>query len=404
MHEQRPRLAALILAAGYSSRMGRCKALLPIAGETVVARLIATFRAADVGAITVVTGHDADNVEPVARAQGAGCAANPDYARGMYSSVQAGISSLPPEVDACFLLPVDIPLVRAATIAAIAESFRQRAAPITYPRFSRRRGHPPLIARPLFAEILAGQGDGGLRALLAAHQASAADVDVLDEGIVLDMDTPADYEQLAQLALRRHLPTPAECEAILATRPTSDALHRHGRAVTAVARTIANKLAARGGAIDLNLVLAAGLLHDIAKGEPDHAEAGAALVERLGYPAVAGVIRQHMTMSFDGTSANEAAIVFLADKLVRGDRRVTLEQRYAPSFARFSDQPEALRGAEHRYQTARAVLSLIERKARAPIDRLLADSGVSPADDGYGGARINGRAADPLPSAQRSRQ
>ena len=381
MSDRPPKLAALILAAGYSSRMGRCKALLPIAGESVVARIVSAFRAADseaIGGITVVSGHDAEHVEPVARTLGVGCVANPDYAHGMYSSVQAGIASLPPDVDACFLLPVDIPLVRATTIAAIADAYAKHAAPITYPRFSGRRGHPPLIARTLFAEILAGQGDGGLRALLATHQSDAADVDVLDEGVVLDMDTPADYEQLAQLALRRHLPTPGECEAILATRPTSDALHRHGRAVTAVARTLANKLSARGLALDLNLILAASLLHDIAKGEPGHAEVGAALVEHLGYPAVAAVIRQHMALSFDGASINEAAIVFLADKLVQDNRRVSLEQRYAPSFARFAKQPEALQGAQRRYATARAVQALIERKTRAPVDRLLADSGVAP--------------------------
>jgi len=122
-------------------------------------------------------------------------------------------------------------------------------------------------------------------------------------------------------------------------------------------------------------VLAASLLHDIAKGQPGHAEAGAALVEDLGYPAVADVIRQHMSMNFDGAT-NEAAIVFLADKLVRQDRRVSLEERYQSSFERFHDQPEALQGATRRYETARAILALVERKAKAPIAEILADSGV----------------------------
>ena len=378
MNEHPSNLAALILAAGFSSRMGRCKALLPIDGQPLIARLVATFRQAGIDRIGVVTGHYADELEPVLRELGVDAIANPAYERGMYSSVQAGIAALPEDVTACFLLPVDIPLVRPATIAALAAHFAAHAAPITYPRFGGRRGHPPLIARTLYAEILAGKGDGGLRALLQKHQANAADVDVLDEGVVLDMDTPEDYEQLARLALRRHLPTPAECEAILATRPTSEALHRHGRAVTAVARTIAGKLAARGLNIDLNLVLAASLLHDIAKGQDKHAEVGAALVEGLGYPAVADVIRQHMAMSFDGSTANEAAIVFLADKLVSRDRTVSLAERYRPSFERFSDQPEALQGATRRYETARAILALVERKARAPIAQILAESGVLP--------------------------
>lgn len=375
-----PVLAALILAAGASSRMGRCKALLPMDGAPAIARVVHTFREAGIERIGVVIGHDAGQIAPLLGELGVDAITNADYERGMYSSVQAGIATLSPEIDACFLLPVDIPLVRPATIAALATRFADEHAPITYPRFSGQRGHPPLISRLLFPEILAGQGDGGLRALLAAHQSAASDVNVLDGGIVLDMDTPADYEQLARLATRRHLPTPAECEAILATRPASEALRRHGRAVTAVARTIAAKLAARGVAIDLNLVLAASLLHDIAKGQPGHAEAGAALIENLGYPAVAEVVRQHAAMRFDPTTPNEAAIVFLADKLVRNDRRVSLEARYRPSFERFRDQPEALLGATRRYEAARAILALVERKARAPIAEILAESGVPPAE------------------------
>lgn len=371
-----PVLAALILAADFASRMGQFKALLPMDGESVIAHVVRTFRQAGIERVGAVIGYNAEQIEPVLRDLGVDAIANPNHERGMYSSVQAGVASLPPEVDACFLLPVDIPLVRPATITALAMRFAAERAPITYPRFSGQRGHPPLISRALFAEILAGKGDGGLRALLSNHQGAASDVNVLDGGIVLAMDTPEDYEQLAKLALRRHLPTPAECEAILATRPASESLRRHGRAVTAVARTMATKLAARGVAIDLNLVLAASLLHDIAKGQPGHAEVGAALVEGLGYPAVADVIRLHMTMSFDGTTANEAAIVFLADKLVKQDRRVSLEERYRSSFERFRDQPEALEGATRRYETARAILALIERKAKAPIAEILADSGV----------------------------
>lgn len=371
-----PVLAALILAAGYSSRMGSFKPLLPIAGTTVIAQVAATFRAAGIDRIGVITGHRADQLEPVADRLGAIVVRNTDYERGMYSSIQAGVSSLLPTVDACYLLPVDIPLVRPESVAALAEAFTVCRAPITYPRFNGQRGHPPLISRALFPEILAGKGEGGLRELLRKHQASAADVDVLDEGVLLDMDTPEDYAQLVGLAERRHLPTPAECEAILSTRPIAEPLRRHGRAVAAVARTIATRLSERGVRVDRQLVIAASLLHDIAKGEPGHAEVGASIVASLGYPAVAEIIRQHMAMSFDGTTPNEAAIVFLADKLVRMDRRVPLEERYKPSFERFRDQPEALSGARRRYETACEIHELVERRARAPMSAILADCGV----------------------------
>lgn len=371
-----PVLAALILAAGYSSRMGRFKPLLPIAGTSVIAHVVAMLRAASIDRIGVVTGHCAEQIEPVVASIGATVVRNPDYQQGMYSSIQAGIGSLLPTVDACFLLPVDIPLVRPESVAALAEAFAQRRAPITYPRFSGQRGHPPLVSNALFAEILAGKGEGGLRELLRKHQADSADVDVLDEGVMLDMDTPEDYAQLVGLAERRHLPTPAECEAILSTRPIAEPLRRHGRAVAAIARTIATRLSERGVRIDRQLVIAASLLHDIAKGEPGHAELGASIIASLGYPAVAEIIRQHMAMTFDGTTPNEAAVVFLADKLVRTDRRVSLEERYKPSFERFRDQPEALQGARRRYETACEIHRVIERRARAPMSAILADCGI----------------------------
>ena len=373
-----PVFAALILAAGTSSRMGRCKALLPIGEQSSIARIAGNFRHAGIESIAAVTGHHAEQLKPTLAHLGIRAVPNPNYQHGMYSSVQAGLASLPADVDACFLLPVDIPLVRPTTIAALAAHYIRQRCTITYPRFSGQRGHPPLIDRSLFAEILAGNGDAGLRALLQKHQQNAAEIPVLDEGILLDMDTPEDYGQLAALAQHRHLPTPAECEAILAMQTTAEPLRSHGRAVAAVARTLVTRLAAKGASLNLQLVIAASLLHDIAKGQPDRAKAGAALVADLGYPAVAKITLQHMTMDFDCSSLNETAIVFLADKLVHRNCRVSLEERYRPSFERFREQPEALSGATRRYETALAILAAVERKARALLSVILADCCVPP--------------------------
>jgi molybdenum cofactor cytidylyltransferase len=378
MAESRPSpiLAALILAAGYSSRMGRFKALLPMGGTSTIERIVTTFRQAGISRVGTIIGHEATQLEPLLHRLDVAAIHNPNYSSGMYSSVQAGLAALPANVEACFLLPVDIPLVRPASIATLAARYAKERPAVVYPLFSGQRGHPPLIARSLFGEILAGDGEGGLRALLQRHQSSAAEVEVIDEGILLDMDTPEDYGLLANLAQHRHLPTPAECEAILALQAAGEPLRRHGRAVAAVARTLATRLAARGVTIDRNLVLAASLLHDVAKGQPAHAAVGAAMVADYGYPVVADVIRQHMAMDFDGSTPNAAAVVFLADKLVREDRRVPLEERFQGSFERFRDQPDALRGATRRYETARSILAAVENAAGAPVDEILVDCGV----------------------------
>ena len=373
---QQPILAALILAAGYSSRMGQFKPLLPLDGRTVIESSIDTFRNAGITRIIVVTGYEAAQLQPLLKDPGISAVHNPDYASGMYSSVQAGIRSLPEDIDACFLLPADIPLVRSATIKTIIGRYESRHPSIIYPVFRGQHGHPPLIARSLFTEILAGNGEGGLRALLQRHEVDASEVDVFDEGILLDMDEPEDYERLAQLAPRRHVPTAAECKAILAMLAVPAPVCRHSRAVAAVAEAMTKRLNAHGVIIAPDLVRAASLLHDIAKGQPAHAEAGAAIVSELGFPEVAEIIGQHMDIDFDGSSPKEAAIVFLADKLVREDSRVPLDERFRPAFERFRDQPEALRGATRKYDTALAILGAVERLAGETLTSILADCEV----------------------------
>ena len=364
------KLAALILAAGYGSRMGRFKPMLPLAGRRAIDWAVTGFRDAGIGSIRVVTGLGAAELEPELRHLGVVGVRNQNYDRGMYSSVQVGMASLPDNVDACFLLPVDTPLVRASTIAALAARYAEAPAPVIHPTFYGRRGHPPLIARELFAEILAGDGNGGLRALLQRHH--AAEVAVADEAILLDMDTPDEHLRLAELARHRHLPSAEECEAILELHGVAEPIRRHSRAVAAVATTLADHL----DDVEPQLVLAAGLLHDIVKGQPHHAEAGAALVARLGYPEVAEVIRHHMDYDFGDGPPDAAAVVFIADKLVREDRLVVLESRFQPAFERYANEPEALASARRKYVNARNVLETVEACAGMSHAQILSHCGV----------------------------
>jgi CTP:molybdopterin cytidylyltransferase MocA len=349
-----PKLAAVILAAGYGSRMGRFKPLLRLGDKCAIEWTIAACRDAGIRTIRVVTGFGAVDLEPVLRRLGVVAVCNHNYDRGMYSSVQVGIASLTDNVDACYLLPVDTPLVRASTIAALAARQASEPIPVIHPTCHGRRGHPPLIGCALFPEILAGDGAGGLRALLQRHQ--AAEVAVADEAVLLDMDTPDDHQRLAELAHHRHLPSAAECEAIFELHGVAEPIRRHGRAVAAVSAALAEHLPG----VDPKLVTAAGLLHDIAKGGPDHAAAGADLVARLGYPAVADAMRHHMDLDFGAGPPDAAAVVFVADKLVHKDRRVPLENRFQKAFERFAGQPEALAAARRKYVNARAALAAVE--------------------------------------------
>jgi CTP:molybdopterin cytidylyltransferase MocA len=367
-----PPIAAIILAAGYSSRMGCLKPLLPLSGRPAIERSVQAFCDGGAGPVLVVTGHRAEALEPVLDGLCAITVHNANFDAGMYSSVKAGIAALPPAVEASFLLPADTPLVHAATVATLATAYAVQPCAVLYPTFAGARGHPPLISRRLFAEILSGDGEGGLSALLARHEDEAAEVDVPDQGILLDMDVPYDYARLAAVARMPSAPTVAECEAILAAHETTDRVRRHGRAVAAVAQALAQRLPR----VDPDVVTAAGLLHDMVRERPNHAQAGSAIIAAFGYPAVATAMAHHMDLEFTGCNADAAAVVFLADKLVREDRRVSLQERFAPALERFAGQPEALAGATRRYNSAQAVAAAIEAQSGASIDELLAGCGV----------------------------
>jgi putative nucleotidyltransferase with HDIG domain len=369
------RLAAIVLAAGYSSRMAEFKPLLPLAGSTALERCIGLFRAAGVAEVIAVLGHRAEDLQPLAERAGARCVRNLRFKQGMFSSIAAGSRVLPGWVEAAFVLPADIPLVRPNTIRQLAAAFVQRRAGIVYPVFDGRRGHPPLIVRRILAEAAEEGTAGPLSDLLARHESEAIDLSVANQGIHMDMDTPADYDALRALAACRDIPTHAECEAILAGHSVEPSMVRHSRRVAEVAERIALALARNGFSLNLELVRAGALLHDLAKGLPDHAAAGAAILRSMDFPQVATVVGAHTDLDFGGGQLDESAIVYLADKLFRGEDPVTLDQRFAPALARFSDNPLALHAAQSRMATAQAVALAVELRLGAPLDDVVGKAG-----------------------------
>ena len=134
--------------------MGAFKPLLPFGPDTVIERIIATVREAGVETLRVVVGWQADLLIPVLDRHGVPWIRNERFEEGMYASIQAGVGSLPAGVSAFFLLPGDMPLVRAATLSRLTAEWDQRPGGILYPCHEGRRGHPPLIASPYIPEIL----------------------------------------------------------------------------------------------------------------------------------------------------------------------------------------------------------------------------------------------------------
>ena len=366
-----PKLAALVVAGGYSSRMGQFKPLLPFHGSTVIENTIGSFQAAGIDEITVVVGHRADELQSLLHPLPVRCVPNPNYDSGMFSSIVAGLQSLPSSIDACFLLPADMPLVRPGTIKQMAEAYGKNGYQVTYPIFQGQRGHPPILAATLFGTILAGSGEGGLRALLDKYEAAAGEVAVFDEGIHLDMDTPADYSACLELAGHRDVPSSAECNEILAAGNVDDRIVAHVRVVAAVAEKLAAALMAKGIPLDIGLIRAGGLLHDLTKGAPDHAGSGALAVAGLGFPKLAPVIASHTETIFEDGPLDEPALVHLADKLVQGESVVSLQERFQRPLDRFANDAAVLQAVMQRWDTAARIAEAVEQKVGRPLSEIV---------------------------------
>ncbi len=189
--------AALILAAGWSSRMGGFKPLLPLGGITLLERCVTLFRQAGVTRIGVVSGHQAALLRPELERLEVVEIHNPAFQQGMFSSVRAGVAAWADwgaEAEAFFLLPVDMPLVRPATVASLLSAWNGGALRQLHPVWQGERGHPPLLHRDLIPAILAWDGERGLEGCLALEAAQdpsrVRELEVADPMILLDLDTP----------------------------------------------------------------------------------------------------------------------------------------------------------------------------------------------------------------------
>jgi molybdenum cofactor cytidylyltransferase len=197
-------IGAVILAAGLSSRMGQPKQLLPWDGTVMIRHVVNTLVSggADVGNVVVVVGHQQEAVREALHGLPVQIAFNDQYADGsMLRSLQVGLATLnarTPDPWAALIALSDQPQIQAQVTRQVIERWHTNYASIVAPSFSHKRGHPMLFSRAIWTEILAAPPVGSPRELLLGFGGRIDYLEVTDDEILRDIDTPEDYQQELQ--------------------------------------------------------------------------------------------------------------------------------------------------------------------------------------------------------------
>jgi molybdenum cofactor cytidylyltransferase len=192
-------LAAVILSAGESSRMGSPKALLPFRGSTFLGHLLEVIRQSkenagsgeEIGCTRVVLGAHTKEITAKIPLDSSAIVLNPQWQQGQLSSIKEAIRSLKEvQTDGIILFLVDHPLVSAELVGELVRQFYASGRSIVLPKFGGKRGHPVIFAARLYAELLAAPAEEGARTVVWAHPGEVLEVPTNEEGVALNLNDP----------------------------------------------------------------------------------------------------------------------------------------------------------------------------------------------------------------------
>jgi len=187
-------LAAVVLAAGLSTRMGRSKMLLDWGDESVIEHVVTVIRDAGIKDVIVVVGRDRELIERALCDKHAKLVFNPRYDEdSMVLSLQVGIDALPKDIDAVMIVLGDQPQIQKEIVRELVAAWEKTKAGLVVPSYRRRRGHPWIIARSLWVEVMQILPPVTLRDFLGQHAHQISYVKVDQESILKDIDTPDEY-------------------------------------------------------------------------------------------------------------------------------------------------------------------------------------------------------------------
>jgi molybdenum cofactor cytidylyltransferase len=195
---ERPKVAAIVLAAGASTRYGQPKQLLPVGSKTMLQHVVDIVLASPVDQTIVVLGHRASQVWATLKDRPAHVVTNEKWEAGLSTSVQAGLRAVRPDAQAALFVLADQPAITPEIIAALIGRYQETGGGIVVPTYQGKRGNPALFDRSLFTELMKVQGDQGGRQLIDMYEDRTERVEVGSEAVLIDVDTEEDYNRFKE--------------------------------------------------------------------------------------------------------------------------------------------------------------------------------------------------------------
>lgn len=322
-------VGSIIVAAGLSSRMKDFKPLMKIGSSTIIESTINNFKLLGVDEIVVVTGYRENVLKNSINCENIRFVHNSNYEiTHMFDSICLGLKEIRNKVDLIFITPADSPFVQQFTLKRMMDRMKNSNYEIIQPSYEGKCGHPLLISSEYVNTILKHDGTNGLQGVITYKSDSYLNMSFVDPGIVMDADKKPDYQALLKYNEIKGCPSVEMCEKMLNHFQATDLVKSHSHKVMEVALSINEKLKKRGLILDKDAIVAASMLHDIAKGNPHHGEVGANWLMEMGFEIISNIVREHMELKELSPVIREKEVVYLADKLVMENKICSIEERF----------------------------------------------------------------------------
>lgn len=373
----RDKISAIILVGASLCESDQSRILNPFRYGPIVSRLLASFRQVNVIDLILVLNEGATEF-PFNNLKGLRIVFNDSRIPDVHHCLRSGINALDSDCEAFLLTSIETPLVRRTTIEELLATFESPNSGAIVPTFCGKRGFPVLVSIQLAQKVLDWNGIDDLADYLSREGFAATQIKVPDENILVNIGALNDGTLWAERLKNHDIPSVEECFALLNHKfMVCEELLAHSQAVANLAVKLASALNRCGNRLDVKLVEAAGLLHDMARGQRNHACLAANLLREMDFPRVAEIVEAHMDpMSSEARSVNEKDVVCFADKLVQNDQVVPLETRFQRQLDRHAHDPACKAAIEKRFANSKILKGRIEEALSGSISTIITELAV----------------------------